>query len=228
MLGPVSLADDIHIPVHRGSEAFSFWTHGVSMLVAIAGLVWTVVAADSAGEAAAFAVYFATMVLLFFSSTLHHAVQSAAARQRSGYLRRLDHIAIYLFIAGSYVPVTLLAMPTGWGVSIMSVVGGLALVGAGLKLFAPFTPKWVTIALYIALGWIAVIGIKPLIDAFTLGELTWLFAGGVVYTLGAFGYAKHWPDLWPQWLGAHGVWHVMVMIAAALHATFHIRFVLLA
>lgn len=215
----------VHIPFHRGSETFSFWSHGITMLAAIAGLVWMVLQAESTKAGVAFGIYGASMVLLFFSSTLHHAVQSAKARQRSGFLRRLDHIAIYVFIAGTYVPVCLLAMPTGWGISILSVVGGLALLGVLLKLFAPFAPKWVTIALYIGLGWIAVVGIKPLLDAFTLAQLAWLFAGGVVYTVGAVGYARHRPDLWPAWLGAHGVWHVMVMLAAALHFVFIIRFV---
>ncbi len=218
----------LDIPFHRGSETFSFWTHGVSMVAAIVALVWMIVRAESGAAIAAYSIYGASMVLLFFSSTLHHAVQSAAARQRSGFLRRLDHIAIFVFIAGTYTPICILALPPAWGISVLSVVGGLAVLGVLLKLFAPFTPKWVTITLYIGLGWIAVVGIVPLLEAFTLGQLMWLFGGGVVYTVGAFGYAKHWPNLWPQWLGAHGVWHVMVMIAAALHFVFVWRFVPLA
>lgn len=218
----------LDIPFHRGSETFSFWTHGVSMMAALVALILMTLRADSVTAIVAYTIYGASMVLLFFSSTLHHAVQSAAAKQRSGFLRRLDHIAIFVFIAGTYTPVCILGLPTGWGIGILSVVGGLALVGVGLKLFAPFTPKWVTITLYIGLGWIAVVGIVPLLEAFTVGQLAWLFGGGVVYTVGAFGYAKHWPDLLPQWLGAHGVWHVMVMVAAALHFVFVWRFVPLA
>lgn len=215
----------MHIPVHKGSEAFSFWTHGVGVLFAIAGLVWLLLRADGPTAYAAFSIYGATLIMLLSASTAHHAIQTAAGAERSGIMRRLDHVSIYLFIAGTYTPVTLLALPPGWGWSIFGVVWGIAVVGSLLKLFAPFAPRWLTSGVYVVMGWIAVVGIKPLLDAFDLAALALLFAGGVVYTVGAVGYAMKKPDLWPEIVGHHGVWHVMVLIAVGLHYAFIVAYV---
>ncbi len=214
---------EVHIPVHRGAEAFSFWTHGVGVLFAIAGLVWMLVRAQSTAATVAFAIYGVTLILLLSASTAHHAVQTAAGAERSGLMRRLDHVSIFLFIAGTYTPVSVLAVPPAWGWSILGVVWGCALAGTLMKLFAPFTPRWATAGIYIAMGWIAIVGIKPLLEAFTIPDLLLLLAGGLVYTGGAVGYALKKPDLWPRWVGFHGVWHVLVLIAAGLHFAFIIR-----
>ena len=156
---------------------------------------------------------------LFAASTTHHAVQTKEGEERSGWLRRFDHISIYLFIAGTYTPVCL-AMGGAWGVSILSIVWGLALVGILLKVFAPFTPRWVTVTLYIGLGWIAAIAVKPLLENFSTGGLALLIGGGSAYTLGEVGYATKKPDLLPEYVGFHGIWHVMVMLGAGLHFAF--------
>ena len=216
----------VQIPFHRGAEAFSFWTHGVGVLFAVAGLVYLVVAAEGARAVASFAVYGSTLIVLLSASTLHHAVQTAHGQERSGFLRRLDHVSIYLFIAGTYTPATLLALSPGWGWSIFCVVWGIAVVGIALKLWAPFAPRWVTSAVYVLMGWVAVVGIKPLLVAFPVAGLGWMFAGGVVYTVGAVGYATKKPDLWPRVVGFHGVWHVMVLVGAGLHFVFMVRYVL--
>lgn len=208
---------NVHIPVHRGAEAFSFWTHGVGVLFAVAGLVWLLLRADGVLAVTAVAVYGATLISLLSASTAHHAVQTAHGSERSGIMRRLDHVSIYLFIAGTYTPVTLLALSPGWGWSIFGVVWGVALAGVLLKLFAPFAPRWLTTATYVAMGWIAVVGIKPLLQAFSTSALLLMLAGGVVYTVGAVGYALKKPDLWPQAVGFHGVWHVLVLLGAGLH-----------
>lgn len=213
-------AVEVHIPVHKGSEAFSFWTHGVGVLFAVAGGVWLLVQAHGPLATTAVAVYTASLVALLSASTAHHAVQTVHGKERSGLMRRLDHVSIYLFIAGTYTPVTLLSIPPGWGWSLFGVVWGVALVGTLLKLFAPFTPRWATSGIYVAMGWIAVAGIKPLLDAFSVPALLLLLAGGVVYTVGAAGYALKKPDLWPKAVGAHGVWHVMVLVGASLHYAF--------
>ncbi len=212
-------------PLHRGAESFSFFSHLIGVLGSIALLVWMVVRAEGVLATASYAVYGATLILLFSASTLHHAVQTAAGEERSGLLRRLDHVSIYLFIAGTYTPVCLLGIGGAWGVSVLSVVAGLAVIGVFVKLFAPFTPRWVTSGLYIALGWTAVVAVKPLLDTFSLAALAIMFGGGVVYTVGAVGYALKKPDLWPRVVGFHGVWHVMVLVGAALHVWFILGYV---
>lgn len=208
------------LQVHHGAEAFSFWTHGVGALAAVAGLVFLLLRADGPREAAALAVYGATLVALLSASTLHHAVQTAHGHERSGILRRLDHVSIYLFIAGTYTPVCLLGLPAAWGLSLLAVVWGMALVGIALKLFLPFAPRWLTSAVYVLMGWIVVAGAGPMLEAFPADGLLVLLAGGIVYTLGAVGYALRKPDLWPHRVGFHGVWHVLVLVGASLHFGF--------
>ncbi len=214
----------IKVPIHRGAETFSFFSHALGVVAAIVGLVWLVIKADSTLMKAGFAIYGGTLIVLFSSSTAHHAVQTAAGHERSGIMRRLDHVAIYLFIAGTYTPVCL-AIGGAWGISILSVVWGVGLIGILLKLFAPFTPRWLTVALYIAMGWIAGVAVKPMLETFAWQGLLWLLAGGIVYTLGAVGYAMKKPDLWPKVVGFHGVWHVMVLVAAACHFVFMVGYV---
>ncbi len=216
----------VQVPLHKGAEAFSFWTHGIGVLFAIAGLIYLVVSAEGARAVTSFAVYGTTLIVLLSASTLHHAVQTAHGHERSGFLRRLDHVSIYLFIAGTYTPVTLLALPPVWGWTIFGVVWGIAAIGIVMKLFAPFAPRWVTSGVYVLMGWVAVVGIKPLLDNFSIAALLWLLAGGIVYTVGAVGYATKKPDLWPELVGFHGVWHVMVLIGVSLHFVFMVGYVL--
>lgn len=210
----------IQIPVHRGAETFSFFSHALGVLVAVVALVWLVVRATGPLAVTTYAIYGTTLIALFSASTAHHAIQTATGTERSGLMRRLDHVSIYLFIAGTYTPITLLALSPGWGWAIFGVVWGVALAGIILKLFAPFTPRWATSGIYIAMGWIALVGIKPLLDAFPPDALGLLLGGGVVYTVGAVGYAMKKPDLWPKVIGFHGVWHVMVLVGAGMHLAF--------
>lgn len=203
--------------VEKGAEAFNFWTHGVSFLAALVGTIFLLISADEPTEYATFAIYGACTMTLFTASTVHHAVQTGHGEARSGWLRRFDHISIYLFIAGTYTPVSILLIEGAWGISVLSVVWGLAVVGILLKIFAPFTPRWITVTLYIGLGWIAVVAVKPLLEQVPTNGLLLLLAGGIAYTVGAVGYATKKPDLWPKYVGFHGVWHIMVMIGAGFH-----------
>jgi hemolysin III len=193
-------------------EAFSFFTHLAGALLGVAGLVLLVLRAESAVATAAYATYGATLVGMFASSTLHHVRAHDA-----GFFRRLDHVAIYLFIAGTYTPFCLLVLPPAWGLSLLTVVGGLALVGSALKLALPFTPRWVTVAFYIALGWAAVVATVPIVETLPGWGISLLAGGGIVYTVGAVIYARQRPDPWPRVVGFHGLWHVFVLVGAALH-----------
>lgn len=211
------------MPFHRGAEAFSFWSHGIGVVAALVGAVWLLVRADGALATTAFAVYGVTLIALLSASTAHHAVQTATGSESSGIMRRLDHISIYLFIAGTYTPITLLGLSPGWGWAVFGVVWGVAFAGILVKIFAPFAPRWVTSGAYIAMGWIVVVAIRPVLRAFELDDLLFLLAGGIVYTVGAVGYAMKKPDLWPSRIGFHGVWHVAVLVGASLHFVFMVR-----
>lgn len=192
-------------------EAFSFFTHAGGALAGLVGLLALVLRAHDRVALAAFAVYGATLVLMFGASALHHVV-----RKEEGWTRRLDHVSIFLFIAGTYTPYCLVVLPSLPAYLLLGLVWTLALAGVAMKIFLPFAPRWITVALYVALGWSALLGAKTVYDGLDAMGLALLVGGGVVYTLGAIVYAAKRPDPWPRYVGFHGLWHVFVLVGAAL------------
>ncbi len=198
------------------AEAFSFWTHAISAAAAIPVLVFLVLQAEGALEVTSITLYGASLILLFSSSAFHHTVGGLGPKWHA-FSRRLDHIAIFLLIAGTYTPISLITLGGAWGWSIAGVVWGIALGGTILKIVTPHSPRWITVALYLIMGWVVVVAIWPLVQAMELAGLLWLLAGGLWYTVGAVMYARKKPDPWPKHVGFHGIWHVFVMAGAACH-----------
>lgn len=216
------------VELHPGvdpTERFSFLSHAVGAVAAIAGLVLLAVRADGPLAVTSAVLYGASLVLLLGSSALHHAVHPASQAGRNA-LRRLDHIAIFGLIAGTYTPVSLVGLGGAWGWSIFGVIWGLFVVGTLTKVFWLGAPRWFSVALYIAMGWTAVVAIVPLLDRFSAQALLWMLAGGLFYTGGAVIYGRKQPDPWPRWLGFHGLWHVFVLAGAATHWWFVYRYVI--
>jgi hemolysin III len=175
---------------------------GAAVLVSVAALwgdAWTVVGS---------AVFGATLVLLYTASTLYHAAHSPAVKAR---LKVLDHCAIYLLIAGSYTPFTLNGLRGGWGWSLFGVVWTLAVAGTVFKLF--FTGRFprLSTATYIAMGWLAVIAIVPMVQRLPAVTLGWMVAGGVIYTAGTVFYHNR------RIRYAHAIWHLFVIGGSACH-----------
>ncbi len=206
------------------AEAFSFWSHAFGAAAAIPILVLLVLQAKGALAITSVAVYGATLILLFSSSAFHHTVGGLGPRWHA-FSRRLDHIAIFLLIAGTYTPVSLITLGGAWGWSIFGVIWGLALAGVILKGITPHSPRWLTVTLYLVMGWIAVVAIWPLIQSMPFAGLMWMAAGGVWYSVGAVMYALKRPDPWPDHVGFHGVWHVFVLFGAACHGVMVWRYV---
>ncbi|MEK6975645.1 MAG: hemolysin III family protein [Candidatus Thermoplasmatota archaeon] len=215
---------DVEVEVDP-SERFSFLSHAVGALAAAAGLTVLARRADGALAVTSAVLYGASLVLLLASSSLHHAVHPRSPVGRRA-LRRLDHIAIFGLIAGTYTPVSLVGLGGAWGWSIFGVIWGLFVVGALTKVFWLHQPRWFSVALYIAMGWTALVAIVPLLERFSGEALSWMLAGGVAYTGGAVIYGTKRPDLWPHWLGSHGIWHVFVLVGAACHWWFVWAYVL--
>jgi hemolysin III len=194
-----------------GEELANSITHGLGIGLSIAGLVVMVVISAINGDAwhvVSSAIFGSTMILLYTASTLYHSFQNPNVKRA---FRVLDHSMIYLLIAGTYTPFTLVTLRGGWGWSLFGVIWGLALTGIGFKLF--FTgrfPKISTI-IYVIMGWLALIAIKPLIDTLPNGGLFFLFAGGVSYTLGVVFY------VWHKMPYHHAVWHLFVLGGTVLH-----------
>lgn len=199
-------------------DPFSALSHLTGALLSALGLTLLVTCAAlyaSVWHVASFAVYGAAMVLLYTSSGLYHALRLSERGTRR--MRRLDHIMIYLLIAGTYTPVCLVPLRGPWGFGLLATVWTLALAGIVCKLFWLEAPRWLSTALYLGLGWLALVAVYPLVKGLPWGGLAWLGLGGLCYSLGAVVYAIKRPDPWPGRFGFHEIWHLMVMAGSFCH-----------
>lgn len=186
-------------------------THGIGALLSLIGGAVLIALAAMNGDAwliVSSAVYVVTLILLYTASTLYHAVRVPALRAR---FKVLDHCAIYLLIAGTYTPFMLGSVRGGWGWSLFAVIWAVAAAGIVFKLF--FTGRFPVLStiIYIAMGWLGVIAIRPMLEHFTPATVLWLAAGGLTYTLGTLFYHR------PRMRFAHAVWHMFVLGGSICH-----------
>jgi len=205
-------------------EPFNGYSHMLGVLLSIAGLIMLIVkSAGSTLHLVGFLVYGVSLVLLYCASTGYHWV--SLSPRGEDLLRRFDHSAIFLLIAGTYTPVCLVTLRGHWGWSLFGAVWILAAVGVALKVFCGHLPRWATSAFYLGIGWLAVVAIVPLVRSIPIGGLIWLLVGGVSYTVGAVIYALRRPDPLPSVIGFHGVFHVLVLIGSTMHFVFILGYV---
>ena len=194
-----------------GDELASSVIHGIGIALSIAGLAVLVAFAAKHGNAltvVACAVFGTSLVLLYTASTLYHSVSLVAAKPA---LRTLDHIAIYVLIAGTYTPFTLIALPGAWGWSLFTAVWTLALLGSALELGLLRRYHKLSVLLYVGMGWIGMIAFEPLSQHLQSGGISLLIGGGLAYTLGVPFY------LWRKLPFHHTLWHVFVLAGSVLH-----------
>ncbi|WP_019809924.1 PAQR family membrane homeostasis protein TrhA [Saccharomonospora halophila] len=184
---------------------------------AAAGAVLIVLAAATVSGTAALAtsVYGVTVLGVFGVSALYH--RRLWSPRAYAWMKRADHSMIFLFIAGTYTPFTLLAMSQPTGYVVLGVVWGGAAAGVALKMLWPGAPRWVGVPIYIALGWVAVFVLPELATAGGIAAVVLLLVGGLLYTLGAVFYALKWPNFWPDTFGYHEVFHACTIAAALTH-----------
>ena len=197
----------------------------ISGLTHLAGAVFAIVAlgilmarAAMYGEVVhivSFAVFGATLFLMFAASALYHLIH--ASEQVILWLKRIDHIAIFLLIAGTYTPFCLIPLYGNTGLILLVAVWSLALAGIALKLFWISAPRWLSTLIYVGMGWLVVFAFEPAMARVPEGALWWLLFGGIAYSVGAIVYALRWPDPWPRWVGFHEIWHIFVMAGAFCH-----------
>jgi len=199
-------------PQTLGEEIANAISHGAGCLLAVAALPLLVQHAlqrGGAAEVVGASLFAATMIVLYAVSTLYHALPPGRAKH---WFNRLDHAAIYLFIAGSYMPYLLGVLRGAWGWTLFGIVWSAATFGVAAKLFNRLRhPLWST-GLYVAMGWVAVLAAAPLIERLPGAGLAWLVAGGLSYTLGAVVFL-----LDSRLRYAHFVWHLLVMAGSACH-----------
>jgi hemolysin III len=186
-------------------------THGVGWLGSIVGLVVLVSFAAVAGGAlrvVSCVVFGATLVLLYAASTLYHALRGPRAKR---VFRVLDHSAIFLLIAGTYTPLALVAIGGAWGWTLFGCVWFLAAVGVLLNTIAHGRWRWLSMTLYLTMGWLVVVAIKPLVAAVATPALVLIVLGGLAYTGGLAFYG------WRRLPYAHAVWHLFVLAGSSLH-----------
>lgn len=194
-----------------GEEIAHAITHGIGIPLSIAGLVLLVTFSALYGNAwhvVSTAIYGSTLVLLYTASTLYHGIPHEKAKP---ILQKLDHAAIFLLIAGTYTPFTLVTLNGTWGWTLFGMVWGLAVIGTWIELWGSSRLQRWSLALYLLMGWLVVIAIKPLVGNLETGGLALLVAGGLAYTFGAAFYA--WERL--QW--NHAIWHLFVLAGSVLH-----------
>lgn len=198
-------------PFTVGEEIANSVTHGLGAVLSTAGLVLLVLRAVAGGDPwriVSVTIFGATLVLLYTTSTLYHALTPERAKS---IFNVLDHAFIYLLIAGSYTPFLLVSLRGPWGWSLFGVVWGLAIAGGVFKVWFTGRFRLVSTLLYIGLGWLCVIAIKPMLANVPPEGLVWLLAGGVAYTGGSFFY------LWRKMRYHHAIWHVFVLIGSFCH-----------
>ena len=184
---------------------------------AIAALVGTIVLLTESGAGAArlaLSVYGASLISLFSASSIYHMVRTVNV---NGILRKFDHSAIYLLIAGSYTPFCVLAFRGFWKWDFLAIIWGLAVVGIVLKIWFINAPRWVTAGVYVIMGWLSIFAAQEMMATLPVVSMTWLILGGLIYTAGAVVYATKRMDFYPGVFGFHEVWHIFVLLGALSH-----------
>jgi hemolysin III len=193
-------------------ELASSLTHGFGLALSIIGLpvlIWLAVRYGTAWHIVSAAVYGATLVVLYGSSTAYHSCRRPAWKR---VLRHFDHCAIYLLIAGTYTPFTLVTLRGPWGWGLFAAIWTLCALGIAGKTLAANRLRGATVGLYVAMGWLAILALKPLLVALSWHGVAWLLAGGVAYTAGLIFFALD--DVLPY---SHAIWHVFVIAGSVCH-----------
>jgi hemolysin III len=198
-------------PETRNEEIVNAITHGLGMLLSVAGLVTLLVLAARDADPwrmATFSIYGISLVLLYLASTCYHVCPAGRAKD---VFRLLDHAAIYFLIAGTYTPFMLVSIGGGWGWSIVSVLWMLAAIGTVIKTRVSARSTRLSTILYIAMGWIGLVAVAPILQTFSTACILWILAGGVAYTAGVIFF------VWDRLPFNHAVWHLFVMKGSACH-----------
>jgi hemolysin III len=192
-------------------EIFNGLTHGIGVVLSIAGFWGLLSLTEVQGSPWHFlacAIYGGSLVTLYTVSTLYHSTQNPWWKER---LRLCDHMCIFLTIAGTYTPFTLISLQGAWGWTLFAMVWSLAAIGIWFKLRYRYSMEYVSLALYLSMGWVALLAIKPILETMPLGAVLWVLAGGAAYSIGTIFYVCD------ERRYFHAIWHVFVLAGSVLH-----------
>ncbi|MDG4553110.1 MAG: hemolysin III family protein [Candidatus Competibacter sp.] len=192
-------------------ERFNSISHMIGAVAALAGLVIVVVAAARQGDPwkiVSFSIYGTTLFLLYTVSTLYHSLRGRAKR----FFHKLDHYSIYFLIAGTYTPFTLVTLRGGWGWTIFGIIWGLVVLGVVLESLPQTGRRIPSLVVYVLMGWLVLVVLRPLLQVLPWAGFIWLLAGGLFYTGGLVFYVfdekvRHF----------HGIWHLFVLAGSVSH-----------
>ncbi len=205
--------------INKLRDPFSGLSHlagAILSVVALVALVYKSVLQDDISHVVAFSIFGASLVLLYTTSALYHLLP--LSEKGVFFLRRIDHMMIFVLIAGTYTPVCLIALRGIWGYSFLIGVWVLAMAGILIKIFWMDAPRWFSTLLYVFMGWLIVFAFWPLLQAVSLGGIAWLALGGLFYTIGAIFYGTKWPpNIIPGWFGFHEIFHVFILAGSFSH-----------
>lgn len=195
-------------------------THFIGMLMAIFSAIPLLIKAAREPERIyliSLTIYAISLILLYAASTTYHTFD--ISKKWNTILKKIDHMMIFILIAGSYTPICLLCLDQPLGLILLSIVWGIAIIGIVVKFFWIFCPKWFSSVLYIGMGWTCVLAFTQLLNNLTHFEFTWLLAGGIIYTVGGIIYALKLPifNTKHKNFGSHEIFHLFVMGGSACH-----------
>lgn len=210
---------------YDGLRPWSAITHGIGAVGAAVGtvlLLWR--SWGTPVKVLSFAIYGATMICLYLASTLYHSVNNSVPGRLA--LRKYDHCSIYLLIAGSYTPICLVVLKGTVGTTLLWVIWLVGAAGVILTLAKLNIPRWLTSAIYLAMGWLAIFAMVPLSQAMPWEGMFWLLSGGILYSVGGILYAVKWPGRDRPKFGCHEIFHVFIVLGSICHFLMMYRVIL--
>lgn len=197
-------------------DSFSSLSHFAGALLAIVGAIFLLYRSEYPfPDNLPLIVYGISLFLLFLASAVYHAAQTTP--KVLGVLRKMDHAAIYLLIAGSYTPFCVIGFSGFWKWGFLAIIWSLAVIGIILKIWFIHTPRWVTAGVYVLMGWLSIFAFREIFTSLPDAAAFWLITGGLIYTAGAVIYVTKRMNFLPGVFGFHEVWHLFVLLGAGAH-----------
>jgi hemolysin III len=188
---------------------------GAAVAAGIGLAALLVIGRDSVAKQVSLLIYGAALILMFSTSAAYHLVP--AKPQATLMLRKLDHSAIYLLIAGTYTPICIHFFNGFWRWGVLAIIWSMAIIGVAVKVLSIRAPRWLTTVIYLAMGWLCLMGIRVMLATMPMSALIWLLLGGIFFSLGAIVYVIKRPNFYPGVFGFHELWHIFVILGCLCH-----------